>query len=87
MTEAGDVPSSPGGADPRFSPGDKLDGRYRIVHLIGEGAIGEVYEAYDEALSEPVALKTLRVQVAAHAVQARDPAGPQGDPPKRLPHL
>src|SRR4029079_19024121 len=68
MTEAGDVPSSPGGADPRFSPGDKLEGRYRVVRLIGEGAIGEVYEAYDEALSEPLALKTLRAQVAAHAI-------------------
>jgi serine/threonine protein kinase len=68
MTEVGDVPSSPGGADPRFSPGEKLDGRYRIVNLIGEGAIGEVYEAYDEALAEPVAVKTLRAQLASHAV-------------------
>jgi serine/threonine protein kinase len=68
MTEVGDVPSSPGAADPRFSPGDKLAGRYRIVNLIGEGAIGEVYEAYDEALGEPMALKTLRAQLASHAV-------------------
>jgi serine/threonine protein kinase len=51
-----------------FSPGATLAGRYRIVSLIGEGAIGEVYEAYDAELGEPVALKTLRAQVASHAV-------------------
>src|SRR6185436_10335056 len=68
MTNVADVPSTPGSADPRFSPGDKIDGRYRIVNLIGEGAIGEVYEAYDEALAEPVAVKTLRAQLASHAV-------------------
>ena len=54
--------------DHRFNPGDKLAGRYRIVTLIGEGAIGEVYEAFDEALAEPLALKTLRAQVASQAV-------------------
>jgi len=54
--------------DHRFNPGDKLAARYRIVNLIGEGAIGEVYEAFDEALAEPLALKTLRAQVASQAV-------------------
>jgi serine/threonine protein kinase len=68
MTEADDGVHSPPGPDSRFAPGDKLAGRYRIVTLIGEGAIGEVYEAYDEALGEPMALKTLRAQLASHAV-------------------
>ena len=67
MTRADDVPPNPS-LDHRFSPGDKLAGRYRIVNLIGEGAIGEVYEAFDEALAEPLALKTLRAQVASQAV-------------------
>ncbi len=67
MTNADDV-SSGNTPEPMFSPGYTLAGRYRIVSLIGEGAIGEVYEAYDEALAEPVALKTLRAQVASHAV-------------------
>jgi serine/threonine protein kinase len=58
----------PSGAEPRFAPGVKLAGRYRVVNLIGEGAIGEVYEAYDEALGEPIALKTLHAQVASHGV-------------------
>src|SRR4029077_10357055 len=67
MTNADDV--SPGNSpEPMFSPGYKLAGRYRIVSLIGEGAIGEVYEAFDEALAEPLAVKTLRAQVASQAV-------------------
>ncbi len=68
MTDADDGIHSSPGADARFSPGAKLAGRYRIVNLIGEGAIGEVYEAYDEALGEPMALKTLRAQLTSHAV-------------------
>jgi eukaryotic-like serine/threonine-protein kinase len=67
MTRVTDVPPT-ASLDHRFAPGDKLAGRYRIVHLIGEGAIGEVYEAFDEALAEPLALKTLRAQVASQAV-------------------
>jgi serine/threonine protein kinase len=67
MTRVTDVPPT-ASLDQRFAPGDKLAGRYRIVHLIGEGAIGEVYEAFDEALAEPLALKTLRIQVASQAV-------------------
>jgi serine/threonine protein kinase len=66
MTKAGDVTGST--PEPMLSPGVTLAGRYRIVGLIGEGAIGEVYEAYDTELGEPVALKTLRAQVASHAV-------------------
>jgi len=68
MTDADNVPPNNASLDHRFSPGDKLTGRYRIVNLIGEGAIGEVYEAFDEALAEPLALKTLRAQVASQAV-------------------
>jgi eukaryotic-like serine/threonine-protein kinase len=67
MTRVDDVPPT-ASLDHRFNPGDKLAGRYRIVNLIGEGAIGEVYEAFDEALAEPLALKTLRAQVASQAV-------------------
>ncbi|HET6279772.1 MAG TPA: serine/threonine-protein kinase [Polyangia bacterium] len=54
--------------DHRFAPGEKVANRYRIVDMIGAGAIGEVYEAYDEALAEPVALKTLKLQVASDGV-------------------
>jgi serine/threonine protein kinase len=56
------------GDDHRFAPGEKVAGRYRIVELIGAGAIGEVYEAFDEALAEPVALKTLNTRMASDGV-------------------
>ena len=68
MTEARRPATVAGGSELRFAPGVSLAGRYRVVSLIGEGAIGEVYEAFDEALAEPLALKTLRAQVASQAV-------------------
>src|SRR4029079_2964866 len=64
MTEADDV-SPTASLDHRLTPGDKLAGRYRIVNLIGEGAIGEVYEAFDEALAAPLGLKTLPAQAGS----------------------
>lgn len=50
----------------RFCPHDVLCGRFRIVHLIGQGGMGEVYKAWDEELEDYVALKTLRLEVSAH---------------------
>jgi serine/threonine protein kinase len=52
-----------GGHDPfdqRLADGELVAQRYRIVRLIGAGAVGEVYEAQDETIGEAVALKTLR---------------------------
>jgi serine/threonine-protein kinase len=39
-----------------------LDGRYELVHRLGEGAMGIVYLARDLWLDIPVALKALRVE-------------------------
>jgi len=54
--------------DQRLTEGEIVAGRYRVVRLIGAGAVGEVYEATDEVVGEAVALKTLREGVADDAV-------------------
>ncbi|HEY2728679.1 MAG TPA: serine/threonine-protein kinase [Polyangia bacterium] len=54
--------------DQRLTDGELVARRYRVVRLIGAGAVGEVYEATDEVVGEAVALKTLRAGVADDAV-------------------
>lgn len=52
----------------RLEPGRVLAGRFEIIRQLGEGGIGEVYEAQDSVLGQRVALKTL------HSLLAQDPA-------------
>lgn len=43
----------------RHQPGDVIDGKYRIVDLLGRGGAGEVFRAHHEVLDVDVALKVL----------------------------
>src|SRR5262245_57378684 len=58
--------------EPQFPPGRVLASRYRIVSLLGDGSMGEVYRATDLKLGQPVALKFLDpVRAADAAARAR----------------
>lgn len=51
---------------PTYETGDLVADRYRIVSLLGEGAMGKVYRAEDDRLHQTVALKFLpRLHVLA----------------------
>ena len=47
-----------------FSKGQKINDRYEIVKLIGEGGMANVYLAYDTILERKVAVKVLRGDLA-----------------------
>src|SRR5690242_7242596 len=51
-----------------FVPDDVVSERYRIRRFIARGGMGEVYEAEDLELRQPVALKTVHPRDAAHDV-------------------
>ncbi len=50
-----------------FQPNDLVSGRFKIVRFIGEGGMGEVYEAEDLEIGTRIALKTLRSEIAFQA--------------------
>jgi hypothetical protein len=64
-SEAVRVAVEPGPLDgARFAPGRLFAARFRIVSLLGRGAMGEVYRAEDLKLGQPVALKLLSARAA-----------------------
>src|SRR5262245_13139508 len=45
-----------------FALGERVAERYRVERLLGQGGMGEVYEVWDEELTIPLALKTVRFE-------------------------
>ena len=57
-------------AEPASAPawiGRVIDGRYRVVELLGEGGMGNVYVAEHLKLRKQVALKTIRAEFAENS--------------------
>jgi len=55
-----------------LASGDLVLGRFRIVRPLGSGGMGDVYEAFDSELSQTVALKLIRPEIARNdAILAR----------------
>src|SRR3954471_20529151 len=48
-----------------LSTGDIIDGKYRIIRLLGEGGMGAVYEGENMRIHRKVAIKVLHAGVAA----------------------
>ncbi|HJW95519.1 MAG TPA: protein kinase [Thermoanaerobaculia bacterium] len=57
-------PTAPIEASRTFIDGEVLASRYRIVRFIAAGGMGEVYEAFDLDLHEPIAIKSVRAEAA-----------------------
>lgn len=55
--------------DPQSAPliGAELDGRYRVMSVIGRGGVGVVYRGEHVALERPVAIKVLNAALAGDA--------------------
>ncbi|HXU80686.1 MAG TPA: serine/threonine-protein kinase, partial [Polyangia bacterium] len=49
-----------------LSPGTTIDGTYRVVRLVGEGGMGEVYEASHARLAGRYAVKVLQRSLSDH---------------------
>lgn len=48
-----------------FEQGDIIDGKYRVVRMVGEGGMGHVYEGVNTRIGRRVAIKVLTADIAA----------------------
>src|SRR5580704_3206839 len=54
-----------------FSAGQIINGKYRVLRLLGDGGMGSVYEAHHEMLGTRVALKLLHAELSRTGVAKR----------------
>src|SRR5260370_3289261 len=66
-SSAGFLSSSDAIGGGRFTPGQIISDRYRVVALAGRGGMGEVYRAEDLKLSQIVAIKFLPATLSKDA--------------------
>ena len=66
LTQAVDTPSGPrlGRPLPVLLAGEVVAGRFRVLRLIGQGGMGQVFAAQDLELGTKVALKVVRPEIA-----------------------
>src|SRR4051812_25154447 len=55
-------------AGPAFQPGDLIGGRYRLIRVIGAGAMGAVWSARNESTDRDFALKLMLPEAAKNPV-------------------
>lgn len=58
-------------AETSLEPDDVIDGKYRIVRLLGKGGMGWVFEGDNELIHRRVAIKVLRASMAGNQTAAR----------------
>ncbi|HEY6051361.1 MAG TPA: serine/threonine-protein kinase, partial [Thermoanaerobaculia bacterium] len=56
--------ASHGSLGPTLPSGMAIGHRYRVVHLLGRGGMGAVYQVHDKELDRDVALKLIRPDIA-----------------------
>ena len=58
--------------DGRFSPGDVIMGRYKVLAELGQGGMGVVYKCFDETGGIEVALKALPPELSHNTIEMED---------------